>query len=126
MEILLSLITSGSLNYIVILILALGLSIALYKIYINSLDNERTRANQENTIRELNEIVKQKDEMIQQTKEIYEKRNEVVNKLLQEREFLEEKIKELEKNIDKKIASGQDRPASNVLKDLFKSLSDKS
>jgi hypothetical protein len=118
MEILLSLITSGSINYIVILILSLGLGIAIFKIYTKSLDNERQRALQENNIRQLEFLVKEKDLQLQRLQEIGEKRDQYVQELVNEREKLETKLKQIEIDIEKKPAS----KASDLLKDVFKSL----
>jgi DNA-binding NtrC family response regulator len=121
MEILLSLIASGSVKYIVILALAFGLGIAIFRIHINALDAEREKALNENTIRQLNEIVKQKEQQLQQMQEINDKRSEHVNQLIKERNELDEKLKQLEIDLEKKPSA----PASNVLKDLFKSLGEK-
>jgi hypothetical protein len=118
MEILLSLITSGSLSYIVMLVMALGIGIALYKIYTDSLDREREKALQETTIRQLELIVKEKDLQIQRMQEIGDKRDEYVQQLVTEREELNNKLKQVEIDIEKKPSS----PVSNTLKDLFKSL----
>jgi len=118
MEILLSLITSGSLSYIVMLVMALGIGIALYKIYTDSLDREREKALQETTIRQLELIVKEKDLQIQRMQEIGDKRDEYVQQLVTEREELNNKLKQIEIDIEKKPSS----PVSNTLKDLFKSL----
>lgn len=121
MEILLSLITSGSLSYIVMLVMALGVGIAVYKIHTNSLDREREKALQENTIRQLELIVKEKDLQLQRMQEIGNKRDEYVQQLVTEREELNNKLKQVEIDIEKKPSA----PVSNVLKDLFKSLGEK-
>lgn len=121
MEILLSLIASGSIKYIVILVLAFSLGIAIFKIHLNAIDSERQKALDENTIRQLNEIVKQKEQQLQHMQEISEKRSEYVNQLIKERNELNEKLRQLEINIEKKLET----PASDLLKDLFKSLGEK-
>lgn len=121
MEILLSLIASGSVKYIVILALAFGLGIAIFRIHINALDAERQKALNENTIRELNEIVKQKEEQLRQQQEIYDKRSEYVNQLISERNDLDHKLKQIELDLEKKLTT----PASAYFKDLFKSLGEK-
>ena len=121
MEILLSLIASGSIKYIVILVLSFSLGIAIFKIHLNAIDSERQKALDENTIRQLNEIVKQKEQQLQHMQEISEKRSEYVNQLIKERNELNEKLKQLEINIEKKLET----PASDLLKDLFKSLGEK-
>lgn len=118
MEILLSLITSGGFSYIVILALSLSVGIALYKIYTNSLDREREKALQETTIRQLELIVKEKDLQLQRMQEIGNKRDEYVQQLVTEREEMNNKLKQVEIDIEKKPSL----PASNLLKDLFKSL----
>jgi len=121
MEILLSLISSGSVKYIVILALAIGLGVAIFKIHINALDSERQKALDENTINNLIQMVKQKEQERAKMQEIYEKRSEYVNQLINEQNALQEKLKQLELDLEKKPST----PASNVLKDLFKSLGEK-
>lgn len=121
MEILLSLIASGSVKYIVILALAVGLGVAIFKIHLNALDAERQRALDQNTINDLIAIVKQKEQERATMQEIYEKRSEYVNQLINEQNALQEKLKQLEIDIEKKPSA----PVSNVLKDLFKSLGEK-
>lgn len=121
MEILLSLIASGSVKYIVILALAIGLGVAIFKIHINALDSERQKALDENTINNLLQMVKQKEQERAKMQEIYEKRSEYVNQLITEQNALQEKLKQIELDLEKKPST----PASNVLKDLFKSLGDK-
>jgi hypothetical protein len=100
------------------LVMALGIGIALYKIYTDSLDREREKALQETTIRQLELIVKEKDLQIQRMQEIGDKRDEYVQQLVTEREELNNKLKQVEIDIEKKPSS----PVSNTLKDLFKSL----
>jgi hypothetical protein len=121
MEILLSLIASGSVKYIVILALAVGLGVAIFKIHLNALDAERQRALDQNTINDLLTMVKQKEQERATMQEIYEKRSEYVNQLINEQNALQEKLKQLEIDLEKKPST----PASNVLKDLFKSLGEK-
>lgn len=121
MEILLSLIASGSVKYIVILALAVGLGVAIFKIHINALDAERQRALDQNTINDLLAMVKQKEQERATMQEIYEKRSDYVNQLVNEQNALQEKLKQLEIDLEKKPSA----PASNVLKDLFKSLGEK-
>ena len=121
MEILLSLIASGSVKYIVILALAVGLGVAIFKIHLNALDAERQRALDQNTINDLIAIVKQKEQERATMQEIYEKRSDYVNQLINEQNALQEKLKQLEIDIEKKPSA----PVSNVLKDLFKSLGEK-
>lgn len=122
MELLLSLITSGSIKYISILVLALGLGVTLFRMHLNSLDAERQKALNENTIRQLEQIVKDKEQQFQQMKEIYEVKVGTMNKLIEERKEIEDKLKAAELEIEKTVNTGKDKPASSTLKDLFKSL----
>jgi len=122
MEVLLSLITSGSISYIVILVLVFGIIITLYKMHMNSLNNEVERATQKNIIKQLEQNVKDKDLQLQNAQELMNKKSEILNQVIQERSELEEKLKKLEIDIEKKVSVGQNRPASNILKDVFKSL----
>ena len=122
MELLLSLITSGSIKYISILVLALGLGVTLFRMHLNSLDAERQKALHENTIRQLEQIVKDKEQQFQQMKEIYDAKVGTMNKLIEERKEIEDKLKAAELEIEKIVNTGKDKPASSTLKDLFKSL----
>lgn len=122
MELLLSLITSGSIKYISILVLALGLAVTLFRMHLNSLDAERQKALHENTIRQLEQIVKDKEQQFQQMKEIYDAKVGTMNKLIEERKEIEDKLKAAELEIEKIVNTGKDKPASSTLKDLFKSL----
>lgn len=121
MEILLSLIASGSVKYIVILALAIGLGVAIFKIHINALDSERQKALDENTINDLLQLIKQKEQERAKMQEIYEKRSEYVNQLINEQNALQEKLKKIELDLETKLTT----PASGYFKDLFKSLGDK-
>ena len=90
MEILLSLITSGSMTYIVILLLVFGIVITLYKMHMNSLNNEVERATQKNIIKQLEQNVKDKDLQLQNTQELMNK--EVLT--AEERDFINSKYPE--------------------------------
>jgi len=118
MEILLSLITSGSMTYIVILLLVFGIVITLYKLHMNSLNNEVERATQKNIIYQLEQNVKDKDLLLQQMRELDKKKSENIVNLLTERSEIEAKMKQLELEIE----TGKDRPASKLLKDVLKGL----
>lgn len=120
--ILLSLISSGALKWISILILVFGLVGGLYWQHRKIVDNEKRVALQEYNINQLQQNLKDKDIYIQQMEDISNHKSEIVANLYIERDSLEEKLNKIESNINSHITAGHDRESSQVLKDTFKML----
>jgi peptidoglycan hydrolase CwlO-like protein len=117
-EILLSLITSGSVKYIVILLLVSGIAFSLYRMHLNSVELEKQKALNEYNVKQLEQNLKDKEKYIQQLNAINKDKSEIVSNLQIEKDNLEARMKEIETEIDKE----KDRPASQLLKNVFKKL----
>jgi len=120
MNILLALITSGSIRYILFsaLILIGGL-FGWYK-YSIAIHDARTQAQNEYNIKQLEQTVKDKDTYIKQLEEISKSKSAIVADLYRQKDDLNEKIK----NIEIEMAKDADRESSAVLKDVFRQLGD--
>jgi len=125
MEILLSLLTSGSFKYIAILILVLVGGTYFYVSYKNYGELQRQLAQYEYNIRQLEQVVKDKEKFIQQLNQINKDKEEAVALLEQQRNELDKKIKGIESGIDIDIGKGNDKPSSNILRETFRKLSGK-
>jgi peptidoglycan hydrolase CwlO-like protein len=122
MEILLSLITSGSLRYIVILLLVAIGGTYFYVSYKNYGELQRELAQYQYNIKQLEQLVKDRENQIQNLNQINKDKDEAVVLLEQERRDLEDKLKSIESDIDIEVGKGNDRPSSNILKDTFRKL----
>jgi len=123
MNILLSLITSGGIKWLSILILVTGLVVGLYSKHRQIVDLEKQSALQQYNINQLQQNVKDKDLYIQKMEEINKSKNKIVSDLYVERDKLEQKLKEIESSIDIEVGKGNDRPSSNILKETIRKLS---
>lgn len=122
MEILLSLITSGSLRYIVILLLfAIG-GTYFYVSYKNYGELQRELAQYQYNINQLEQLVKDKDKLIQNLNQINKDKDEAVGLLEQQKTELQEKMKQIESDVDVEVGKGNDRPSSNILKETIRKL----
>lgn len=122
MEILLSLITSGSVKYIAILILVAVGGTYFYVSYKNYGELQRQLAQYEYNVKQLEQLVKDKEKFIDQLNQINKDKDEAVSLLEKQREELNNKLKEIESDIDVEVGKGNDRPSSNILKDTFRKL----
>lgn len=120
--ILLSLISSGAVKWISILILVFGLVSGLYIKHRQIVNSEKQIALQEYNINQLQENVKSKETYIRQMEEISKNKSEIVAELYIEKDKLEEKLASINSDIDKHIGAGRDRESSQILKDTFKAL----
>lgn len=122
MPILLSLISSGAIKWLSILILVFGLIAGVYSKHRQIVDFEKQAALQEYNIRQLEQNVKDKELFIKQMEEINLHKSEIISELYRSIDDLESKTKEVEIIIEKNKAQGNDRESSKVLKDTFKEL----
>lgn len=125
MEILLSLLTSGSFKYIAILILVLVGGTYFYVSYKNYGELQRQLAQYEYNMRQLEQVVKDKEKFIEQLNQINKDKDAAVALLEQQRIELDKKLKDIESGIDVEIGKGNDRPSSNILRETFRKLSGK-
>lgn len=122
MNILLSLITSGAVKWLSILILVFGLIGGIYIKHRQIVDKEKQIALQEYNIRQLEQNVKDKDEYIRKMEEISNHKSEIINELYREKDSLEQQSKKIEVIIEKEKTLGHDRESSKILKDTFREL----
>jgi sortase (surface protein transpeptidase) len=122
MQFVLSLITSGSLKWVAILIIVGLLGGSLYMKHREIVDLEKKAALQEYNINQLEQNIKDKEVYLQQMKEISKHKSEIVANLYIMKDRLEAQLKEVEANINTHVGAGHDRPSSKILKDTFKSL----
>jgi hypothetical protein len=125
MEILLSLLTSGSFKYIAILILVFVGGTYFYVSYKNYGELQRQLAQYEYNMRQLEQIVKDKEKFIEQLNQINKDKEQAVVLLEQQRAELNNKLREIESGIDIEIGKGNDKPSSNILRETFRKLSGK-
>ena len=124
MNILLSLISSGALKWLSILILVGGLVSGLYMKHRQIVNLEKQVALQQYNINQLEQNVKDKELFIEQQQTIFKNRDEAVEKLESQKQALENKLKAFESHIDVEVGKGNDRPSSDILKETIKRLSE--
>lgn len=122
MSVLLSLISSGALKWLSILILVFGLIGGVYHQHRKIVENEKLIALQQYNINQLNQNVKDKDTYIKQMEEISIHKSEIINDLYRQNDALSNKSKEIEIVIEKDKAAGKDRESSELLKNTFREL----
>lgn len=122
MNILLSLISSGAIKWLSILILVGGLVSGLYMKHRQIVDLEKQTALQQYNINQLQQNVNDNKLYIQKMEEISNHKSKIVADLYIEKDSLEEKMKKLEISVEKQAATGGDRESSKILKDVIKEL----
>ena len=66
--------------------------------------------------------INNKEKNIQDLTQINKDKDEAVTLLQSQRQDLENKLKEIESDIDIEVGKGNDRPSSGILKDTFRKL----
>lgn len=119
---LLSLITSGSIKWLSILVIIAGLAGGLYMKHREIVNNEKQIALQQYNIKQLEQTIKDRDAYIVEIENLARSRAESVNVLREKTKELEDKLQSVVSNIDKHVGAGHDRESSQILKDTIKSL----
>lgn len=122
MNILLSLITSGGIKWLSILILVAGLVGGLYMKHRQIVDLEKQVALQQYNINQLELNVKEKEKFIADLERINKDRDHEVALLEEQREALRKKIDQINSDIDVEVGKGHDRPSSDILKETIRKL----
>ena len=122
MNILLSLISSGAIKWLSILILIFGLIGGAYQQHRKIVENEKLIALQQYNINQLEQNVKDKNAYIQKMEEISKSKSAIINDLYKKNDALSEKAKDIEIVIERDKATGKDRDSSDLLKDTFREL----
>lgn len=119
---LLSLITSGSIKWLSILVIIAGLAGGLYMKHREIVNNEKQIALQQYNIKQLEQTIKDRDAYIVEIENLARSRAESVNVLKEKTKELEDKLQSVVSNIDKHVGAGRDRESSQILKDTIRSL----
>lgn len=119
---LLSLITSGSIKWLSILVIIAGLAGGLYMKHREIVNNEKQIALQQYNIKQLEQIVKDRNAYIEEIENVNRARSEAINGLTQKNRQLEKKLESVVSQIDKHVGAGRDRESSQILKDTIRSL----
>lgn len=123
MNILLSLISSGAIKWLSILIIVVGLVSGIYSKHRQIVELEKQVALQQYNIKQLEQNVKDKQLFIEQQQAIFKNRDEEVDLLEKQKQALENKLKAIESEIDAEVGKGNDRPSSDILKETIRKLS---
>ena len=119
---LLSLITSGSIKWLSILVIVAGLAGGLYMKHREIVNNEKQIALQQYNIKQLEQTIKDRDAYIEEIENVNRARSEAINGLSQKNKELEKKLESVVSQIDKHVGAGRDRESSQILKDTIRSL----
>lgn len=120
--ILLSLISSGSIKWLSILIIISGLAGGLYYKHLDIVESQKQIALQQYNIKQLEQVVKDRDAYIDEIEKVARARSEAINNLSQKNKELEKKLESIVSEIDKHVGAGHDKESSQILKDTIKSL----
>ena len=121
-SILLSLISSGSVKWIAIVLMVFGLAGGLYWQHRKIVEHEKAIALQEYNINQLQQNIKDRELFLKQMQEISNHKSQIVADLYIEQDRLEEKIQTIMKSIEDSVKKGHDRASSKILRDTFKAL----
>jgi len=123
MNILLSLISSGAIKWLSILILVGGLVTGLYTKHRQIVNLEKQVALQQYNINQLEQNVKDKELFVENLAIISKNKDEIISSLNKQKEELDSKLKEIESAIDVEVGKGNDRSSSDILKNTIRELS---
>ena len=123
MNILLSLISSGAIKWLSILILVGGLVTGLYTKHRQIVNLEKQVALQQYNINQLEQNVKDKELFIENLGIISKNKDEIISSLNKQKEELDSKLKQIESAIDVEVGKGNDRSSSDILKNTIRELS---
>jgi SMC interacting uncharacterized protein involved in chromosome segregation len=123
MNILLSLISSGAIKWLSILILVGGLVTGLYTKHRQIVNLEKQVALQQYNINQLEQNVKDKELFVENLAIISKNKDEIISSLNKQKEELDSKLKQIESAIDVEVGKGNDRSSSDILKNTIRELS---
>lgn len=122
MPFILSLISSGAIKWIAILIIVGLLGGSLYMKHREIVNLEKETALQAYNINQLQQNLKDKMLHLEQMAEINKHKSEIVAQLYIERDNLESQLRDVDAKINQHVGAGRDRQSSQILKDTFKAL----
>lgn len=86
-------------------------------------DLKKQIAQYEYNINQLNQTLKDEQSLRRHIEEMSQSKSDILQKIIKERDELESKMKEVEIDIEKEVVKGNDRPSSNILKEVIRKLS---
>ena len=86
-------------------------------------DLKKQIAQYEYNINQLNQTLKDEQSLRKHIEEISQAKSDVLQQITKERDELESKMKQVEIDIEKEVVKGNDRPSSNILKEVIRKLS---
>ena len=122
MPFILSLISSGAIKWVAILIIVGLLGGSLYMKHREIVNLEKETALQAYNINQLQQNLKDKMLHLEQMVEINKHKSEIVAQLYIERDNLESQLRDVDAKINQHVGAGRDRQSSQILKDTFKAL----
>ena len=119
---LITFLSSTASRYLFIFILILAAAYAFYLSNQRRIALEKEQAVYQYTLNQLQQVIKDKDSHIESLNKINEEKERIVNELIQKKDELETRLKEVEAEINVEIGKGNDKESSSILKNVFKKL----
>ena len=91
-----------------------------YMAHLKRIELEKQKALYEYNLNQLEQAVKDQQKHIKDLEAINKDKEIIVIELIKKKEELETRLKDVESEIDIAIGKGEDKPSSNILKNLFK------
>ena len=123
MELVLTFLTSSAAKWIAILLTVLSVGGYLYYSKVQYGNLQKEVATYQYNLNQLTQALKDEQTQRKHAEEISAAKSDVLNHIIQERDDLEKKMKEVEIEIEKEVVKGNDRPSSNILKETIRRLS---
>jgi hypothetical protein len=114
--------SSTASRYLFIFILILSVAGGFYLAHLKRVELEKEKALIEYNTNQLLQNIKDKEKLINDLNQINKNKDQAVVLLQQKLNDINDKLKSIESEVDVSIGKGEDRPASNILKNVFKRL----
>jgi hypothetical protein len=114
--------SSTASRYLFIFILILSVAGGFYLAHLKRVELEKEKALIEYNTNQLLQNIKDKEKLINDLNQINKNKDQTVVLLQQKLNDINDKLKSIESEVDVSIGKGEDRPASNILKNVFKRL----
>lgn len=114
--------SSTASRYLFIFILILSVAGGFYFAHLKRVELEKEKALIEYNTNQLLQNIKDKEKLINDLNQINKDKDQAVVLLQQKLNDINDKLKSIESEVDVSIGKGEDRPASNILKNVFKRL----
>ena len=114
--------SSTASRYLFIFILILAAAGAFYLSIQKRIALERAEATYQYNLNQLQQAIKDKDKHIETLNKINEDKERIVSDLIQKKDELETRLKQVEDEVNVEVGKGNDRESSSILKNVFKKL----